>query len=77
MKRKPVPQNKFEVIVSRVMQCRVREEIEVRRQKVAEEVKYFKCWGVGHYKWKYPNIEVEKRRCEEVVAYVAMPQKVQ
>jgi len=31
-KRKPIPQNKFEVIASRVMQCGVREEVSVRRQ---------------------------------------------
>jgi len=29
-KGKPISQNKFEVLASRVMQCRVREEVEVR-----------------------------------------------
>ena len=31
MKGKPIPQNKFEIIANRVMQCRVREK--VRRQE--------------------------------------------
>jgi len=29
---------------------------------MVEEVKYFRCWGVGHYKWECPNIEVERKR---------------
>ena len=77
MKRKPIPQNKFEVIASRVMQYKVREE--VRRQKMEEkEVQCFRYWGMGHYKWEYPNIEVkkEKRRSEEVACAVSL-QKVQ
>jgi len=39
MKRKLIPQNKFETIASRVMQCRVREEVKVRRQKMVEKEK--------------------------------------
>jgi len=77
VKGKPIFQNKFKVIASRVIQCGVREEIKVRRQKVVEEVKYFRCWRIGHYKWKCPNIEVERRRHEKVAVYVVMPQKVQ
>jgi len=43
-KGKPVPQNRFEVIVSRVMQCGVREEAKVRRQETVEEgVQCFRC----------------------------------
>jgi len=77
-KRKSISQNKFEVIVSRVIQCGVREEIKVRRQETIEEVKCFRCWGVGHLKWECPNIEVEKkRRRKEEAVYVARPQKVQ
>jgi len=50
-KGKLVLQNRFEVIVSRVMQCGVREEAKVRRQKTVEEgVQCFRCWGIGHYK---------------------------
>jgi len=45
--------------------------------KVVEEVKCFRCWGIGHYKWECPNIEVERRRQEKIAVYVAMPQKVQ
>jgi len=52
MKGKPIPQNKFEVIASRVMQYRVREKVKVRRQEIIEEekVKCFRCWRIGHYK---------------------------
>ena len=25
-------------------------------------MKCFRCWGVGHYKWKCPNIVAEKER---------------
>jgi len=49
-KGKTVPQNKFEVLVSRVIQCGVRGEAEVRWQKVEEEVRCFRCRGVGHLK---------------------------
>ena len=45
-----IPQNKFEVIASKVMQCGVREEVKVRRQEIIEEVKCFRYWGVGHLK---------------------------
>ena len=37
MKEKPISQNKFEVIASRVIQCRVREKVKVRRQKIVEK----------------------------------------
>jgi len=36
-KGKPIPQNRFEVIASRVMQCRVGEEVKVRKQEIVEE----------------------------------------
>jgi len=58
------------------MQCGVKEEVGIKQQEMVEEVKCFRCWGVGHYKWECPNIEVErKRRREEEAAYVARPQK--
>ena len=42
-KRKLVPQNKFEMIVSRVMQYRVKEKVKVRKQEtVKEEVQCFR-----------------------------------
>ena len=76
-KGKPTPQNKFEVIASRVMQCGVKEEVEIKRQEMVEGVKCFRCWEGEYYKWKYPNIEVErKRRREEKAAHVARPQNV-
>jgi len=28
----------------------VREKIRIRRNEMVEEVKYFKCWGIGHFK---------------------------
>jgi len=60
------------------MQCRVREEIKVRRQEMIEKVRCFRCWSVGHLKWECPNIEVgKKRRREEEAACVARPQKTQ
>ena len=75
-KRRLVLQNKFEMIVSRAIQYGVREEVKVRRQKIMEEVKYFRCWGVSHLKWECPNIEVEKKkRREKEAAYVTRPQK--
>jgi len=76
VKGKQISQNKFETIVNKVMQYGVREKIEVRRQKVVEEVKCFRCWGVEHYKWECPSIEVERKRHKEVVVHVAIPQKV-
>ena len=76
-KGKTVPQNKFEVLASRVMQCGVRREVEVRCQEVEEEVRCFRCWGVGHFKWECPNIEVERQRRKEEAAHVARPQKEQ
>jgi len=40
----------------------------IRKQKTEgeKEVECFRCWGIGHYKWEYPNIEVEKRKYEKV-----------
>ena len=76
MKGKQISQNKFEAIVNKVMQYKVREEIEVRKQ-VVEEVKCFRCWRVEHHKWEYPSIEVERRRHEEIVVCMAILQKAQ
>ena len=77
-KGKPVPQNRFEVIASRVIQCRVGEEAKVRRQETVEErVRCFRYQGIGHYKWECPNIKVEKEKRSEEVVHVARPQKVQ
>jgi len=49
-KGKPTPQNKFEILASRVMRCRV----ELRKQEVEKrwKVKCYKCGEEGHYhKW--------------------------
>jgi len=65
-KGKPISQNKFEMITSRVIQCGVKEEVTIRRQKMVEKgVQCFRCWRVGYYKWEYPNIEVERKKKRE------------
>jgi len=78
-KEKLIPKNKFKVLVSQMMRCGVREEVKVQRQEREEKkVKYFRCWRVEYYKWKCPNIVVEKeRRRKKEVAYVAKLQKIQ
>ena len=77
-KEKLVSQNRFEVIASRVMQYRVREEAKVSRQETVEEgVQCFRCQGIEHYKWECPNIKVEKERRSEEAVHVARPQKAQ
>ena len=61
-----------------MIQCGMREGIKVRRQKITEKVKYFRYWGVRHFKWECPNIEVEKKKKrEEEMVYVTRLQKVQ
>ena len=64
------------MIASKVIQYRVREKVKVRKQEIVEEVKCFRYWEVGHYKWKYPNIE-KRRRNREEAACVAKLQKAQ
>ena len=64
--------------MSRVIQYRVKEEVKVRKQETVEErIQCFRCWGVGHYKWEYPNIKVEKerRRSEKVVHCYGSPKQ--
>ena len=60
------------------MQYSVRGEVKVRKQKTVEEgVQCFRCWRMGHYKWKCPNIKEKKeRRSEEAVCAVSL-QKAQ
>ena len=66
------------MIVSRVMQCGSKKEVKIRRQETVEEVKCFRCWRVGYYKWECSNTKVErKKRREEETVYMAKPQKVQ
>ena len=74
-----IPQNKFEVLKSRVMQCGVKEKM-IRRIGVVE-VECFKCGEKGHkcrecLLWKKTREERRSRRVEKVV-HVARPQKVQ
>ena len=78
VKEKLISQNKFEVIASRVIQYRVREEVKVRKQETVEEVKCFRYWRIGHSKQECLNIEVEKkRRREGETVCVTRPQKAQ
>ena len=70
-KGKLIPQNRFEVIVSKVIQCGVKEEVKVRKQEIVEEgIQCFRYWEVEYYKQEYLSIKVEKeRRRSEKVAY--------
>jgi len=75
-KGKPIPKNKFEVLSSRVMKCKVKEEVRIRRNETVEEVKCFRCWGVGHFKWKCSNVKAKKKKKrDEEAAYIASLQK--
>jgi len=61
-----------------VIRYGVREEVRIRRNEMVEEIKCFRCWGVGHFKWECPNIEVEKKRKrDEEAVHMASPQKAQ
>ena len=69
-----MPQNKFEVLSSRVMQCDVRETT-IRRQETVE-VECFKCGEKGHKCRECPIWKGEKKlQVVKKVARVAMPQK--
>ena len=60
------------------MQCRMREEVKVRKQETVEEgVQCFRYWRMGHYKWECPNIKVEKERRSEKVVHAVSLQKAQ
>ena len=64
--------------MTRVMQCGVRDEVEVRWQERTEKVKCFRYWEVGHCKWECPNIEVERqKKRSEQAAHVVEAQKAQ
>ena len=60
------------------MQCRMREEVKVRKQEIVEEgVQCFRYWRMGHYKWECPNIKEKRERKSEEVVHAASLQKVQ
>jgi len=67
------PQNKFEVLKSRVIQCGIEERV-VRNLRVVV-MKCFKCGEEGH-KCRECPVWI-KRRKEEKAAHVARPQKAQ
>jgi len=75
-KRGTTPQNKFEVLSSRVMQCDVKERI-IRKQEMVE-VECFKCGEKGH-KCRECPLWKEKKKLQVVegAAHVAMPPKAQ
>ena len=71
-----MPQNKFEVLTSRVMQCNVREMM-IRKQEMVR-VECFKCGKKGHKCRECPLWKGEKElRVVGEAARVARPQKVQ
>jgi len=77
-KGKPISQNRFEVIASRVMQCGVKGEVKARKQEtVEEEVQCFRCQRMGHYKWECPYTKEEKERRSKEVAHAVSLQKAQ
>jgi len=47
------------------MRCRIKEKVRIRRNEIVEKVKCCRYWGIGHFKWECPNIEVEKKRKKE------------
>ena len=75
-KRGTAPQNKFEVLSSRVMQYDVKKRM-IRKQKMVK-VEYFKCGEKGH-KYRECSLWKGKKKLQmvEEAACVAMPQKVQ
>ena len=74
--RGTTPQNKFEVLSSRVIQCDVKERI-IRKQEMVK-VECFKCGEKEHKCREYPLWKGEKKlRVVEEVVHVAMPQKAQ
>jgi len=77
-KGKSILQNRFEVIASRVMQCGMKEKVEIRKQETVEEgVQCFRYWRIGHYKWECPvTKEKKKRRSKEAACAVSL-QKAQ
>ena len=66
------PQNKFEILSSRVMQCGVEEKM-IRGVRTVG-VKYFKCREEGH-KYRGCPLWIKKKE-EEKAARVARPRKV-
>jgi len=49
--------------MTKMIRYGIRKKVEVKQQEeVKEKVKYFRCWGVKHKKWKYPNIRVEREK---------------
>jgi len=75
-KRGTAPQNKFEVLSSRVMQYDVKKRM-IRKQKIVK-VECFKCGEKGHKCRECPLWKGKKKlQMVEEAACVAMPQKVQ
>jgi len=68
-----MPQNKFEVLKSRVMQCGIEERV-VRSMRMAV-VRCFRCREEGHKCRECPSWI--KKRKEKRAACVAKPQKAQ
>ena len=73
VKRAEVPQNKFEVLKSQVMQCGIEEKVVKSMRMVA--VRCFECREQGH-KCRDCPLRIKKKE-EEKVVHVAKPQKTQ
>jgi len=76
IKGKLTPQNKFEVLASRVIQCDVKERM-IRKQETVR-VEYFKCGEKGHKCREYSLWKGEKKlQVVEEMVCVVKPQKAQ
>jgi len=77
-KGKSILQNRFEVIVSRVMQYGMKEKVEIRKQETVEKgVQCFRCRRIGYYKWECLVTKEEKERRSKEAACAVSLQKVQ
>jgi len=65
------------MIASRVMQYRVKEKVEIRKQEIVEKgVQCFRCRRIEHYKWECPVTKEEKERRSKEAACAVSLQKV-
>ena len=70
-----IPQNKFKVLSSKVIQCRVKEK-KIRRQEEARRVECFKYVEEEHKCRECPLWKgMKERQVEKKTVHVTMPQK--
>jgi len=64
--------------MSRVMQCEVKEKVEIRKQETVEEgMQCFRCQRIEHYKQECPVTKEEKKRRSKEAACAVSLQKAQ